>query len=359
MSIEELRKRRNELKIESEKTLRNMDTITKETFRVAEVAHNSRHILDNLELEFERQTGFNALDLQFLFFATALQCVRQYWLTNDKLRVDEQKTSKFMKKYLPLSLVGPVPYDAFKKDGFSGNTGISGANHRYTTLGHDPLLGWIFGTANILTDTVTKNNFVLESYETKLVGNEYKICGTTNIFSVFTRSIDRVRDDYKDLIFAVIKHALHLSSDAFTSMGLPIPIINTISPDISSKLLENGIDIYSVTRGMALSHLINNLVAVIHGLFYDQFKYSNRDVYEVKTRKILSYSNLIASSSNVIYVALSVYLGDQGAVKKLDVGGLIVTIYRLLSDSKFIREVKEEFVFGGFNKLIQGEEYNF
>lgn len=360
MDIEELRRRRKEVSSVSEKTLRNIEDIANESFRVAKVAHNSREIIDNLDLEFERQTGFNSLDVKFLFFATALQCVRQYWLSNEKLRFkNDQQAGKVIKKYAPISLCGPVPYDAFKKEGYFDNTGISGANHRYSTLGHDPLLGWIFGTANILSETVTKNNIILESYSTVLVGNEYKINGTTNIASIFANSVDRVQDDYKDLILAIAKHALHLSSDAFTTMGLPIPIINTLSPNLSSKLLKNGIDVYSVSRSMAMSSLINMIVAAVHGLFYDESKYHNRDIYEVNTRKILSCSNAIASASNIIYVAVSAYLGNERALNKLDVGGLIVTIYRLLSDSKFIREVKEEFVFGSFNKLIQGEEYNF
>lgn len=360
MDIEELRRRRKEVSSDSEKTLRNMEYIANESFRVAEVAHNSRKIIDNLDLEFERQTGFNSLDVKFLFFAIALQCVRQYWLSNEKLRFEnDQQAGKVIKKYTPISLCGPVPYDAFKKEGYFDNTGISGANHRYSTLGHDPLLGWIFGTANILSETVTKNNIILESYSTILVGNEYKINGITNIASIFSESFNRVQADYKDLVLAITKHAIHLSSDAFTTMGLPIPVINTVSPNFSSKLLKNGIDIYSVSRGMAMSSLINMIIAAIHGLFYDETKYPNRDIYEVKTRKILSYSNAIASASNIIYVAISAYLGNEGAIKKLDVGGLIVTIYRLLSDSKFIREIKEEFVFGNFNKLIQGEQYNF
>lgn len=29
-----------------------------------------------------------------------------------------------------------------------------------------------------------------------------------------------------------------------------------------------------------------------------------------------------------------------------------------MSDAKYIRQIKEEFVFGGFNKMIQGEELN-
>ncbi len=356
MDIEELRRRRKELSNNSEKTLTNIETITNESFRVSKVAHNSKNILDNLDIRFKSLTGLNNLDVKFLFFATALQCLRQYWLSNDKLRFkNDQEAGKAIKKYLPISLCGPVPYDAFHKGGYLGDTGISGVNHRYLTLGHDPLLGWIFGTANILSETVTKNNIYLESYSTVLIGNEYKINGITDIGTIFAHSINRVQVDYKDLILAVTKHAIHLSSDAFTTMGLPIPVINTVSPDLSSKLLKNGIDVYSVSRGMAVSSLINMIVAVIHGLFYDETRYPNRDMYEVKTRRILSYSNAIASTSNIIYVALS----KKEKLKRIDFGGLIVTIYRLLSDSKFINEVKEEFVFSGFNKLIQGEEYNF
>lgn len=360
MDFVELKRKRKDLAERSNRTLDNMKTIADESKRVADVAHNARAILDNLEREFERQTKLDKVDIGFLFFATALQCLRQYWLSNEKFRFkDDQQATRTIKKYAPISLTGPVPYDAFKKEGFEENTGISGYNHRYTTLGHDPLLGWIFGTTNILTETVTKNNFLLESYDTVLVGNEYKISGRTDIVTIFSESIDRVQADYKDLILAVAKHAVHLSSDAFTTMGLPIPVINNLAPDLSSTLLKNGIDIYSVGRSMAMASLINAIIAAIHGLFYDERKYSSRDLYEVKTRRILSYSNLIASTSNVIYVAVSAYLGDKKALTKLDVGGLIVTIYRLINDAEFIRKVKEEFIFGSFNKLIQGEEYDF
>ena len=94
MDIEELRRRRKEVSSVSEKTLRNIEDIANESFRVAKVAHNSREIIDNLDLEFERQTGFNSLDVKFLFFATALQCVRQYWLSNEKLRFKNDQQSR-------------------------------------------------------------------------------------------------------------------------------------------------------------------------------------------------------------------------------------------------------------------------
>jgi len=92
-------------------------------------------------------------------------------------------------------------------------------------------------------------------------------------------------------------------------------------------------------------------VAMIHKLFYDP-KYINPDIYEVKTRKILLYSNVLASGSNVIYCALTEDL------RKLDVGGLIVTLYRLFTDIKFIREVKQEFIVSGLLEQIRGNELN-
>lgn len=360
MTLEELKRKRELIDQKHKTTLSNIDMIIQENYRVAEVAHNAERILDDLDKEFESQTGLNGVDISFLFFAAALQCVRQYWLANDKFRFkDDQAAGNTIKNYSPISLIGPVPYDAFKKENFAGNTGISGVNHRYTTLGHDPLLGWIFGTANILSETVTKNNFRLESYNTQLIGKEYKINGLIHISDVFTNSFERVQADYKDLILAVTKHAIHLASDAFTPMGLPIPIINNVSPDFSSTLLKNRIDVYSVSRGVVIASLINMIITAIHGLFYEESKYANRDIYEVKTRKILSYSNLIASASNVIYVAASAYMEKKNSFRKLDVGGLIVTIYRLIADTKFIQKVKEEFVFGEFNKMIQGDEYQF
>lgn len=68
------------------------------------------------------------------------------------------------------------------------------------------------------------------------------------------------------------------------------------------------------------------------------------------------YSNTIATSSNVILQGAQMMGGNVAAVKELDIGGLIVLIKRLTTDKEFIRKVKEEFIFGSFNKMIQGEE---
>ena len=56
MSLEELRERRKKLKRSTDVTLHNMHSIADESIRVAEVAHNSHQILEDLDAEFESQT---------------------------------------------------------------------------------------------------------------------------------------------------------------------------------------------------------------------------------------------------------------------------------------------------------------
>ena len=68
------------------------------------------------------------------------------------------------------------------------------------------------------------------------------------------------------------------------------------------------------------------------------------------------YSNVISSSSNLIYTGIKAYATGPTAWKSLDIGGLAVTLYRLIADTSFIYRVQEEFVEKEFNKLIQGDE---
>ena len=75
----------------------------------------------------------------------------------------------------------------------------------------------------------------------------------------------------------------------------------------------------------------------------------DNSLLEVKIRKILSYSNAIASGSNLIQTALS------QDINNLDIGGLIVTINRIVTDKKFIEQIKDEFIFGEYKKTLLSE----
>lgn len=399
MSLESLRQKRQHLHENTDRVLDNMQVLADESKRVAGVAHDARKILDNLEDEFERQTGFNKADCIFLFFATALQVLR--WVIidmtshfgessdqtkrlaeNDKSIKDriKERNADYRRRHLrdpkdPNSgyditqsdkgyknwmdiISSAVPYDAIKGSAQFG-LDLNGRNHRMKTLGHDPILGWVFGPMNIMTDTLTMNTLRTFDIDRK---THYFVRETT-VVQGFRDCYYSIKEDKLRLAAAIFAQAVHLESDKYTKMGLPIPALSVFNEDFAGKLYLEQYDslclvrdIQTIGKQAMYAIAINMVIGLIHGLFYDPSKYASRDIYEVKTRKILLYSNLIASASNVIYVAVSAYLGKADAWKSLDFGGIAVTLYRLATDLDFIRRVKEEFIFGGFNKLIQGNE---
>lgn len=356
MTLEELQRRRATLKKNADICLENMDIIIAEGERVADVAHNSRQILDSLDVEFQRKTGLTATDTAFLFTAIGLQIARQYLCSNEKFRLTSSQGDKLMKDALSLAppqwqnvLLQSVPYDAIKTRIHVSGTGLSGTTHRYRTLGHDPLLGWIFGTANIMTNALTKTD--LETYQVNMGTMQIVRHYPLGVTGMLERAVKYGINNPTLFAASVARQAIHFGSDYFTTQGLPVPIIATVNNDLAKNMLTKWhIDAYSITRGAALSSFINTLIYLIHGLFYDGSTEMDRKLYEVRTRKIILYSNLVASSSNLAVVAI------KQDFSKLDLGGLAVTIYRLITDVKFIYRVKEEFIFGSFYKMIQGED---
>ena len=385
---------RQALLADMDSTLREAETITghmqmiaDESARVAEVAANAEQILDEIDEKFEKCTGLNKLDVSFLFLAVALQVVRQYTLVKFSKRLDDQTAanntighgeehSNRKHKYYNPSLIEicgskklkippcPVPFDA--------NVGANGAlrggkqmGHRVTAIGHDPILGLVFGTANIATSTLTNKD--LQSYHiyTNDMGRDY-FRNKANTGLVLSKTKDKLLHEGlegKEKVGAsLLKEIIHLRSDIYTKNSLPLPIVTVIDAGLAAELAQRGLDmanIVTVGRQMTFSVFINTMISMLHGLFYDESVEYSRRVYEVRTRKILSYSNFIASASNLIYVGANISLGNESAWKRLDIGGLAVTLYRIVTDAQFIRQVKREFIEQEFFAQIRGSEYDF
>lgn len=422
MELEELQERRRQLKKHTDITLENMQTLANESNRVAEVAHNSRQLLDDLDAEFEFQTGLRGNDIKFLFAAVALQVTRIVILneltkteTAGSTNRNETKLHEFQEKLLGKFNSGEnvnerpyyasmehiitkmgVPYDAtaeltektistlMKKDrewDFDLSEMIpdeqlslfKGANHRFATLGHDPILGLLFGTGNIMTNTITcvrtpvvvggigipvlTTNHVVFTSDYK----DPRIATYGSTAVMLQQSIERTKDQPSAFVASLIKQIIHIGTDLYTPCGIQIPGANLILSNTQVEKMTSYIsagDIIKVGASAKLAELINLLISTLHTLMYDTSMSISRDLYSVKTRKIIMYSNIIATGSNVLWVSGNMLTGNEGAIKQLDIGGLIVTIKRLMSDTEYIRQIKEEFVFGGFNKMIQGDELN-
>ena len=379
MDIDELINRATALQENSKKNIRDLNMIADESHRVYTVAANSEAILEEIDEKFEKYSGLTKLDVSFLFLAVALQIVRQYFVTNFQERIDDQKAAKntsghteeysnrkhrYYNPSLEEILTNPVPFDA--------NIGANGAltggktmGHRVTALGHDPILGLFVGTSNIATSTLTNKDFKSYHIYTNANDRDY-FRNNANTALVFSKTKDKLFNqgiEGKKIVgTSLIKEIIHLRSDLNTKNSLPLPIISTIDSGLAADLAKSGLDmsnVVTVGKQVGYSILINTLIYMIHGLFYDESVEYSREIYEVRTRKILSYSNVIASTSNLIYVGLNMSVGNEGALKNLDLGGLMVTLYRVVTDAEFIRKIKAEFIENEFFSMIKGSEYDF
>ena len=250
---------------------------------------------------------------------------------------------------------GNCPYDA-QNDGPIGFNDGGRGNHRVHTLGHDPLLGWIFGTANIMTCSISltkKFNFANHRvlYPYGRFGERY------SYFEMFNDVFQSTKEDKYRLAAALFAQGAHLRSDKYTSAGLPIPLIEVFSEELAGKLYSEQYDQLCLMKDLkkvgaqaGLSILINMIIGFVHKMFYDAEKDGpDKNLYEVRTRKILCVSNALASGGNIMYCA---FTEDW---KKLDIGGILVTLYRLFSDVRFITRIKDEFIQKELDKTIERE----
>ena len=349
------------------------DLLTEDEIQIADQR------LKDIENEFCTLTRLTKIDVVFLITAIALQVVRQYAITpftdrgtsDEKAKVMEAKYGKDGKlrgKYYYATeetIIGQkkVPFDIIagsKKHGIgNGGKGLDGNSHRFRSLGHDPILGYVFGTANIVTNTATWWNGTSHhiQYKPNISGVYIPVlAANANTGKVFEAVVDRFQSKggKKILVEAIVKEHLHLKSDISTA-GLPIPFLQTISPEFAQILAESGIDaifVGDIAKQAAGAEFINFIISTVHSLICVENHELDRKLYQVRTRKIILISNVIASASNLIAVGIAAGAGVAGenpeavkkALKYLDVGGLLVTITHLFTDLRFISKVKEEFI---------------
>lgn len=335
--------------------------------------------IDDIDKLFINKTKMNRTDIYILLLATALQTIKWILLPaigepfdpsdrmehNDpeiekehKETLNETRNKHYSKDGNPTGtywepkkdenhqkswieiLYTKAPYDKIKGSS-TLDIGLSGKNHRLKTLGHDPILGWIFGTANFMTDTAT-----LVSFDSYRIKDAHWVNEPVSLVQLFSEVIELTRFDWRCLCAALVAQGAHLASDKYTKMGLPIPILSTFNEEWASKLYTEHYDYLCLQRDLktiamsaSISILINMIISFIHSMFYSPIKDGiDKDLYEVRTRKILLLSNFLATSSNIIFCCI------MKNPHKLDIGGILVTLSRLFLDIRFITKIKDEFI---------------
>jgi len=150
-------------------------TMEKRVEKLDQKVRELPNFIEKTHEEFERYTSLTSGDMSFLGLAIVLQSARQVLLNLYKERIDDQESAnktlghdeehsnRSGKRYyasIEEITTNPVPFDSVQKEDVvkrNDNPKLSGINHRYKAIGHDPYLGLIFGTANIMTSTITLN----------------------------------------------------------------------------------------------------------------------------------------------------------------------------------------------------------
>lgn len=221
-----------------------------------------------------------------------------------------------------------VPYDAQAAclgGEFARIPGMYPRSHRFQSLGHDSVLGFVFGVVDILRGTIT--GF---SYD-KLSGQHAPFAGEVccNIEPV-------------PLIEAVLGHLGHLISDAFTDMGLPAPLMPLLQM-VNGRLTPGGRTLGEIARWMYLNgydlrhFLVGGLVPAVIEIvlrayimlrhYAEHGEISIRLAGNPKYRSMLLGGHAIATVANAGKVAL--YQGNPLAIN----AGEWVAFFRYLVPS--------------------------
>lgn len=391
-TADELLARKNATIKALDNTISSLDDIQKETKRLHSIAINTTNILTDLDEEFSKRTSLGWQDIKFLFAATALQCIRIYVInTLTKVQpagagnVKENFLHKIQDKllgtlndgvpltpapyYAPLMQICTargVPYDATRFKGVNHGF-FKEANHRFATFGHDPIVGLIVGTSNILTNTITcrsKGPLPVPitchvEYDMDLknpcIGD---VCSTIEALKAAAYRID---NDAVSIVAALIKQIIHIGTDLYTPCGIQIPGANLILDNRYTEELTKYVsadDFIKIGVSYQIFNLINMFISSLHMLTCRSTNHREKELHHVKTMKILEYSNIIATGSNVIINAVRAYFGNVKALKDIDFAGLIGTIMMLIRNDEIKRKIKREFIFGEYERMVIGDSYD-
>lgn len=196
--------------------------------------YNEIHRLDELDILIAVSAGLlaSAVDILLVGVPEKTSCGLKAGSLSNYIR------DAFDKKFPPdeieklaNSKVSKVPFDAQDNRNTTINIGgLSAYYHRLLSLGHDPLLGFVFGVADILTGhmtTIDKTGKVVSQ-----VMECYADRTEMNIFS------------------ALVKQLSHLKSDVTPSMGLPAPLMGLFNLLQFGSIGEYEQTIADIVQGM-------------------------------------------------------------------------------------------------------------
>lgn len=364
----------------------------------------------NIEQDFAFKTKLNKTDLIFLISAVLFQMLRQIFqpslnfdafkesnerkgnqetakdaekqVNKEKLEKKKEKAEKDKTKdsryyHASVEEIANIKYTCYDltESGIYFDLKLGGSNHRYKTLGHDPWLGYFFGTLNILTNTVTmgkENNFKCYHVGRSEIKHLIPIANAS-MNKIIEHGITRWKESKATVALAVAHQTYHINSDKLSHDGIPLPFVEVL---FDSKFIQNLTKtqfdyaklefLGNIAKQTFFAEAINYIISVAHRftiiiqerkeegikLNINDFKESlikHKTLDEVRTKKIILYSLCMASIANGLIIGGIAAIKTKNeelskeALKKIDIGGYISTIIHLFSDIRFITKIKKEF----------------
>lgn len=343
--------------------------------------------LERIDREFKERTRLQDADAAFVVAATMLQVARVLVINSlteveragagnakeDALHSFQDRVFSgfgdgdpaesgrlFASKSHILSSRG-VPYDATRYEAENFKV-FKGANHRFATLGHDPVLGLVFGTSNIMTNSITcvkdANVFGIGARIPATYSVSYDAFGKNPLIGAPAGTVEmlvaagrRVVSEPDAAAAALVKQLIHIGTDLYTPCGIQVPFANLVLDKAHTEALTKYVstgDVLKVGMQAGMTVLINWLIAALHGcslIFKDDGSDYCTEMYQARTKKIILISDTIATSSSVVQASIT------KNPKCLDLGGAAVLVYRLFSDARFVARLKEEYVQSELDKI--------
>lgn len=195
-----------------------------------------------------------------------------------------------------------VPYDAVSRDQ-GGLAGMTGRTHRLQSLGHDPILGFLFGVVDIFRGTLT--------------GFSYDKLAKTH--TLVTRQVSE--SHMVGLVEAFLIQLGHFVSDVGTSAGLPAPFfslaqgISITNPLSKSNRTYGEMARWMYLHGYDFRHFITMGITpciielIVRGFVLIRQYFENQEIrisiaHNPKYRAMLLTAHTIASMGNAGKIAL-------------------------------------------------------
>ena len=324
----------------------------------AEEMRGAQLFAEQLDICFEKETGLTAKDLAILSAAVAIRVISHFLFshsmpkeTSEKFGFMERQNSSNSKIKIQYRIMeDTIPFALPDNQYFAHND----------ILGFHPILGWLFGVMNIMTDTVTTKQMETFSIaRTQRDGAVPQIDKRISTSSEFLFPIIRgCMHNKKSLIAAIIREAQMLGVTKASEKDVSYLLQYVDNIEIQNKRIMTAMqtvqkalasaDIYLKKTVIDLSYavLINQIITAIHGVQYDARRDGDVRMYAIRTNKIIVLSNSMAAMLNSVPAII------EEDFSKLDFAGIITTCLSLFQSMKFWIEVKSNYLVSEYKKEI-------